>query len=203
MRYSTILADPPWAQKGGPLVGGVGEGFKFDGAQRSRDLPYGTMTVAQIVALPVRELAANDAHLYLWATNRYVEQAYEVARAWGFEPSTMLVWAKALMGGGLGGAYGISTEFLLYSRRGALPAKQRERGTWFPWKRPYRNGKPQHSAKPPQAIEMIERVSPGPYLELFSRAKQPRPDWDYWGDQSLNTVGHSSPHNLLPMPDTL
>jgi N6-adenosine-specific RNA methylase IME4 len=143
-------------------------------------MQYSTMTVDEITALPVDELVGTDAHLYLWTTNGFLPDAFEVARAWGFTYSTMLVWAKNPMGGGLGGAYGISTEFLLYCRRGSLPAVGRVTGTWWQWKRPYsQGGKPMHSAKPPAALDLVEQVSPGPYLELFSRA--PRLGWDSWG----------------------
>jgi N6-adenosine-specific RNA methylase IME4 len=140
------------------------------------------MAVEQIAALPVAELADDNAHLYLWTINKYVEAAFTVARAWGFQYSTLLTWAKNPMGGGLGGAYGISTEYVLFCRRGALPSLGRTNTTWFNWKRPYdERGKPKHSAKPPAFQEMVERMSPGPYLELFARSG--RAGWDAWGDE--------------------
>jgi hypothetical protein len=86
------------------------------------------------------------------------------------------------LGGGLGGAWGITTEFVLFARRGTLPATGRVVGTWFNVKRPYdRRGKPQHSAKPQHFYDLIERVSPGPYLELFARKE--RAGWTTWGDE--------------------
>lgn len=180
--FQTIVADPPWNQKAGPLSGGVGEGFVFDGKQVSRDLPYPTMSLEAIKALPISELAAPDAHLYLWATNKYLPDAFDVLHAWGFTYSTTLVWAKNLMGGGLGGAYRVSTEFVIFARRGSLREVSNVRGTWFNWKRPYNEqGKPKHSAKPPAFFEMVEAVSPGPRLELFARER--RPGWAAWGNE--------------------
>ena len=178
--YRTIFADPPWKVGAGPLCGAFGFG---DATGASRPLPYPSMSVPQIAALPVARLAhADGAHLYLCTINRYVEAAYLVARAWGFTPSTLLTWAKSTMGGGLGGAYGISTEFVLYARRGTLPALRREPGSWWHWKRPYdERGKPRHSAKPPELFAMLERVSPGPRVELFARDE--RPGWDRWGNE--------------------
>ena len=88
--YSTIVADPPWHVMGGPPWGGG----------RSKPLPYPTMHVDEIAALPVRELAATNAHLYLWTINAYIEDTYHIARAWGFKPSTLLTWAKPVTGGG-------------------------------------------------------------------------------------------------------
>jgi N6-adenosine-specific RNA methylase IME4 len=173
--FRCIVADPPWKVKAGRQLG---QYVVQDGRQlfagpcpSARDLAYDTMSVDEIKALPVAAVAAVDAHLYLWTINRYVEQAYAVARAWGFEPSTLLTWAKNTMGGGLGGTFGLSTEFCLFCRRGRLKALSRVSGSWWNWKRPYdERGKPRHSAKPPAFHEMVELVSPGPRLELFARA---------------------------------
>lgn len=153
-----------------------------DTSRPSRELEYPTMTVDEICGLPVKEMTADDAHCYIWTINKYIEATYRVARAWGFEPSTMLVWAKTPFGGGLGGTYGISTEYVLFCRRGTLPAKRRQTGTWWNWKRPYdERGKPQHSAKPEAFQTMVEQISPGPYLELFARRK--RHGWASWGNE--------------------
>lgn len=117
--FSTLVADPPWPLKGGgSLRGGVGEGFKHDGPVRSLPLPYPTMTLDAIAALDVQRLAAADSHLYLWTTSGFLDAAFDVMRAWGFRYSTTLVWAKAPIGAGLGGAHGIATEFCLFGRRG-------------------------------------------------------------------------------------
>lgn len=180
MSFRTIVADPPWKVAAGTLCGRAGFG---DATGASRTLAYPSMSVDAIASLPVARLAHPDgAHLYLWTINRYVESAYQVARAWGFVPSTLLTWAKRPMGGGLGGAFGISTEHVLFARRGSVRASSRVTGTHFPWKRPYdERGKPRHSAKPPEAFAMFEAVSPGPRAELFARG--PRPGWSVWGNE--------------------
>lgn len=186
-RFSTIIADPPWKVNAGPA--GAPYTLDVDGIQRwdkvsrpSRPLAYPSMTVDEIKALRVADVAAADAHLYLWTTNGYLRDAFDVARAWGFTYSTTLVWAKNVMGGGLGGAFGISTEYVLFCRRGSLKAHGRVGGTWFNWKRPYdERGKPRHSAKPANFYALVEDVSPGPYLELFAREK--RPGWHAWGNE--------------------
>jgi N6-adenosine-specific RNA methylase IME4 len=119
-----------------------------------------------------------------------VRHAFAVADGWGFKFSTLLTWCKTTMGGGLGGdAFGISSEFLLFCRRGRLPARERINRTWFEWPRRYDDrGKPMSGAKPLLAYDLVERVSPGPHVELFSREQKPRMGWDYWGDQSLGTA---------------
>lgn len=144
------------------------------------------MSVDEIKQLPVADLAENNAHLYLWATNRYLEDAFSIVRAWGFKPSTTLVWAKTPIGGGMGGAFGITTEFVIFARRGILAAKSRAVGTWYQWKRPYENGHLVHSRKPAGMQDLVEQISPGPYLELFARRQ--RIGWDTWGNEALEHV---------------
>jgi N6-adenosine-specific RNA methylase IME4 len=136
------------------------------------------MTVEEIGGLGdvVRRLAADNAHLYLWTINAYIPQTYEIARAWGFNPSTLLTWAKPITGGGLGGTYRISTEHVLFCRRGTLPAKMQVGTTWFDWPRQSR-----HSKKPEAFLDLVEQVSPGPYLEMFAR--RARLGWDVWGNE--------------------
>jgi N6-adenosine-specific RNA methylase IME4 len=186
-QHCTIVADPPWkVATGRPMSnysnmkGADGELQKWVVAgSTSRPQAYPTMTVAEICAL--RPSTAPAAHLYLWTINAYLQDAFTVARAWGFKPSTMLVWAKRPMGGGLGGCYGLATEYCLFARRGTLKATGRVGRNWFDWKRPYKNGAGLHSAKPPEFYSMVETISPGPRLEMFARA--PRPGWDVWGNE--------------------
>lgn len=167
--YSTIVADPPWRyDEGWP---------KFhDKAGDTHDrisLPYSSMTIDDMGNMPVRDLAAQDAHLYLWTTNRYLRDSYLIAEAWGFKPTQTLTWCKPPRGIGPGGAFSTTTEFIIFSRRGSLKATSRIDSTWFEWRRGA------HSVKPAAFADMVERVSPGPYVELFAR--QPRLGWDSWG----------------------
>ncbi len=167
---ATVVADPPWPLKAG---GGHTRGYPRPGL-----LPYETMEVEDIALLNVP--AADDAHLYLWTVNRYVEDAYDVARAWGFSPSTLIVWCKRPKGLGLGGTYSLSAEYVLFARRGSLAAKKRVPSTWHCWPRGA------HSAKPEAFYDLVESVSPGPYLELFARRQ--RLGWDTWGNEALEHV---------------
>jgi hypothetical protein len=149
-------------------------------------LAYPSMTVDEIKALRVADVAQDDAHLYLWTTNGYLPAAFDVAKAWGFQYSTTLVWAKNLMGGGLGGAFGISTEFLpvLQARLAAARARKHE-GTWFDFKRPMTSAA-SRCTRPsqPSSTPSIEGVSPGPFLEMFARKN--RLGWDAWGNECLS-----------------
>lgn len=170
-RYHTIVADPPWHVAAGPRS-------LHDPGERTRELVYPTMSVDAIAAL--RPPVDDDAHLYLWTINRYVEDAYSIAREWGFRPSTLLVWCKHPKGRGLGGTFSTATEYVLFARRGSLAAAERVERNWWLWSRGL------HSAKPDAFMDIVERVSPPPRLEMFARRQ--RLGWDTWGDQALPHV---------------
>ncbi len=175
-RYRTIVADPPWQLK-------RTTGW---GSNNNRPLSYPTMTPEEIAALDVSGLAATPAHLYLWAVGKYLREAFMVAEAWGFRYSTPLVWCKPVTGRMLGGLYTPTAEFILFCRRGTegSPGKPNRLAvdrSWFEWPR---SGA--HSQKPDAFFDLVESVSPGPYLELFARRQ--RLGWDTWGNESLEHV---------------
>lgn len=116
MRYRTIVADPPWD---------VGRPIGWGQNVRGGKLPYPTMDIEDIAAMPVVDLAARQAHLYLWTINSYIEDAYDIARAWGFRPARLLTWVKKPMGLGPGGTFASCTEFVLFAHRGGH-AQRRE-----------------------------------------------------------------------------
>jgi N6-adenosine-specific RNA methylase IME4 len=167
-KYHTIVVDPPWRYKT------TLPGFGSLKAARS-GVPYDTLTIAEIVALPVGQLAARDAHLYLWTTGTHLPSAFEMVRAWGFVYSTPLVWCKTPRGFSGFPTFNTCTEFVLFCRRGSLKPIARIDRNWWEWKRR------QHSAKPEHFMDLVESVSPGPRLEMFSRRH--RLGWDVWGDQ--------------------
>ena len=140
-------------------------------------MPYATLSVAQIAALPVRDLADDASHLYLWTTTRYLRDAFAVAEAWGFRYGQTLVWAKPMRATMLGGAFGCNVEFVLFCRRGVLPHLRKSHTAWFGWPRSH------HSRKPEAFLDLVESVSPGPRLELFARTQ--RLGWDSWGNEAL------------------
>lgn len=239
--YRTIVADPPW---------------HYDvstnqwGDKAALDMPYSTMSTEEITAMPVADLAAPGAHLFIWTTNRYLWDARDVVHEWGFAPVQVLVWAKPPAGLGPGGTFANTVEFIVYARNrsreieghmgdiireareaagksrsdlvplflshyknadsvkaqmsnwelgknvpgkrdwnllvGALPAlagverveaeparRARIDTSWWQWSRGA------HSVKPAAFLDLVEKVAPGPYVELFAR--QPRLGWDSWG----------------------
>ena len=189
-KYNVIYVDPPWKIKAGrPLKGYKMENGKqlfIPTSNKSRDTDYPSMTIDQIKNLQVREITADDAHLYMWVTNSHLPFAFEIIKQWGFEYSTTIVWAKNRMGGGLGGTFKITTEYLLFARKGKLKALKTIDSTWHNVKRTYENGYPKHSKKPDYFYELIEQTSPGIKLEMFARQK--REGWDIWGNELQNDV---------------
>lgn len=159
--YPTIVADPPWQ-------------YDNAGTRGAADGHYPTMTVEEICKLDVAARAADHAHLYLWTTNTFLLAAFAVLDAWGFEYKTCLTWAKPQIG--LGNYFRSATEHVLFGVRGTLPVADRAIPTWF------QADRLRHSEKPATFYELVERASPGPYLELFAR--RPRPGWDAWGNEA-------------------
>lgn len=160
--YKTIVADPPWRY-------GNQQGTAARGHARAH---YSTLTLEGIAVLPVESIADVSCHLYLWGVNQLLDAAYHVARSWGFDPITLVTWCKP--GPGVGYYFRNNTEHVLFATRGKpMVPDAAELSTWFNWPRT------QHSAKPAAFMDMVERVSPGPYVELFSR--EPRLGWDSWG----------------------
>lgn len=159
-RFRTILADPPWdvQQKGA----------------RGAGRHYPLMTLEQIKAMPIEALAEDNSHLYLWVTNATLREGYEVAEAWGFTVRAPLTWIKFRLG--LGTYLRNMTEHCLFATRGKAPVQFRSQPTWMV--APVQD----HSHKPEEQFPLIERLSPGPYLEMFARRRPPsNAPWFVWG----------------------
>jgi N6-adenosine-specific RNA methylase IME4 len=168
MKYRTIVADPPWEYD---RASGLGRG-------RAAADQYPTMPPDAIRDLPIREQAADDAHLYLWVTNLKLHEArpFDIVEAWGFRYVTMLTWHK-LGAPGMGWYFRGDTEHVLFGVRGKAPIPPALRESNH-----FAASRTVHSAKPDRFYELVERVSPGPYLELFARRR--RYGWDVWGNQA-------------------
>ena len=194
-KYSVIYADPPWNQKAGRKLQGYvikdGKQVWPDGDKTTQDLPYKVMTIKDIANINVKSIAADDAVLFMWVTNKYLLQAEQVIKAWGFNYSTCITWKKKKMGGGLGGLIKISSEHLLYCRRGKPKTNGSIPESVFEAKRPYVNGYPCHSKKPELFAELIESVAPtGSKLEMFARNE--RKGWDVFGNEAPNSIDISA-----------
>ena len=173
-RYRTIVADPPWEYPEGFALG------PGHGTLEVRPLPYPAMPLDAIYELPVYDLADDDCRLFLWTTNRYLDDAFTVLRAWRFKYRQTLVWHK--LDANLPASVAPnSAEFVLVGTRGApkrlgcLPSAvigmTRSGG---------------HSAKPETWLDYFEQVSPPPRIELFARRQ--RLGWDTWGNEALEHV---------------
>lgn len=177
--YRVIYADPPWTFAT----------YSRKGKGRSAEAHYECMSLAEIAALPVRDWAAPDAVLLMWATDPLLDRALEVIQAWGFTYKTVaFYWAKLHRGrspSGLG-EDDFFTGLGFWTRANPEPCLLATRG------RPKRRSaavrklllapRREHSRKPEEAYERIEQLLEGPYLELFARST--RSGWDGWGAQA-------------------
>lgn len=191
-KYRTIVADPPWDYEEGfataptPVHG-------TPGPVKRVALPYESMTLDEIGALPVTDWAAKDCRLFLWTTNRYLPDAFKILDAWGFAYKQTLVWRKTGNPSPFGGSVAPNhAEYLLVATVGKPQRLSRLKSSVIDALAPApgksRGGtKRRHSSKPDLFLDMVERVSPGPYLELFARRE--RLGWETWGDQSANSSG--------------
>ena len=172
-QFGAILMDPPWRFKN--LTGKVGP-------EHRRLYRYPTMSLEEIAALPIDKLASPRSHLYLWCPNALLLEALSIMKVWGFDYKTNIVWYKVRKDGGpdgrgVGFYFRNVTELLLFGVRGGLR-------TLKPGRTQVNlviTRKREHSRKPEEVYDLIERCSPGPYLELFARQRVPK--WVQWGDE--------------------
>lgn len=190
-RFAAILADPPWQ-----FINRTGK----MAPEHGRLTRYRTMKVAEIAALPVEQIAAPTAHLYLWCPNALLPDGLAVMQAWGFAYKSNIIWHKVRKDGGSDGR-GVGfyfrnvTELLLFGVRG------KKARTLAPGRRQVNllaTRKREHSRKPDEQYAIIEACSPGPFLELFARGT--RKGWATWGDQadaSYTPTWKTYAHNSL------
>jgi N6-adenosine-specific RNA methylase IME4 len=179
--YKTILADPPWK-------------WKPTGDQSARGrqpvkVPYPMMDTADICALPIGDLAAPGAHLWLWTDNGHLRDGFEVMEAWGFRYLAPVTWIKP---SGAGMWFVHRTQTLLFGYRSPLVMRERYRANVF-------EATPgAHSAKPQASYELIEAVSEPARIEIFARPWTPlfprRDGWDVWGNEVPQDVNLVTPN---------
>jgi N6-adenosine-specific RNA methylase IME4 len=172
MRYKTILADPPWKW----------EAYSAKGDGRSAFQHYPTKTMNQLFVM--RDLlsgwAYKDSVLLLWAIGSMLPHAMELMKVWGFKFKTVaFVWVKINRHGspliGLGYWTRQNAEYCLLGTRG------HPKPIWRDVPQVILSHRREHSRKPDDQYERIERLVSGPYLELFAR--QTYPGWIAWGNE--------------------
>lgn len=158
-RYKTAIIDPPWTKEQGGTYG----------ANRH----YPLMPLGQIKSMPIKDLMEEDSHVWLWVTNATLKDGHDVLEAWGFKPRSVFTWIKLRVG--LGVYLRNCTEHVLLGTRGKAPVLCKNQINYGVFT------VQDHSHKPEEFHKIVERVSPGPYLELFARRRQP--GWDVWGNE--------------------
>lgn len=176
-KFSTVLADPPWQfqNKTGKVA-----------PEHKRLARYSTLTLQEIMDIPVQLACYDTAHLYLWVPNALLAEGLEVMKAWGFTYKTNIVWSKIRKDGGpdgrgVGFYFRNVTELILFGTRGK---KARTLQPGRTQTNIISSRKREHSRKPDEQYKIIESCSPGSYLEMFSRGN--RKNWTCWGNQTDN-----------------
>lgn len=168
-RYPLVYADPPWRYE------------HAESESRAIENQYPTMSLDDICALPLADITTDDAILFMWTTSPKLEEGMRVVREWGFTYRTCMVWDKEKIGMGYYARQ--QHELLLIATKGAIPVPP-------PSARPgsvVRITRGDHSAKPHEFYELIERMYPElPKLEMFCRS--PRAGWSVWGNQSATAA---------------
>jgi len=160
LRFGTVYADPPWPYQNQATRGATGR-------------HYPAMSIDEMAALPIAELAADASHLHLWTTNAFLFESHRLIGAWGFQYKSCFVWNKPQMG--IGNYWRVSHELMLLGVRGSCPFRSHRQRSWLTADRR------EHSRKPEEVRALIETVSPGPYLELFGRRVVA--GWTVWGNE--------------------
>lgn len=176
----TLCADPPWKF-----------GDKLPGKSRGAEKNYPCMSVQDIKSYPLPSLAESG-FLYLWRVSSMVEEAYSVVRAWGFVPKTEIVWRKLTKNGkvhfGMGRYLRASHETCIVASRGKAASLVMDHGVRSILEDYELSNEGDtvlsdvvsaHSQKPESFYNLVERLTPGPYCELFSR--QYRSHWLQYG----------------------
>jgi N6-adenosine-specific RNA methylase IME4 len=161
-KFTTVYADPPWP-------------YSNTAARGAAEDHYRTLSLDAIRHQPVKALVAEHAQLHLWTTNGFLREAFDIIQAWGFRYKSCLIWIKPQMG--MGNYWRVCHEYLLLGVRGNLPFRDRTCRSWHLARRTI------HSRKPFLFRALVERVSPGPYLELYGREEQPLSEWTVFGNQ--------------------
>ncbi len=174
-KFRTVLADPPWQfqNKTGKVA-----------PEHKRLNRYDTMTLDEIISLPVSRITEETAHLYLWVPNALLPDGLRVMEAWGFQYKANIVWHKVRKDGGpdgrgVGFYFRNTTELLLFGVKG------KNARTLAPGRSQVniiRTMKREHSRKPDEQYAIIESCSSGPFLEMFGRGS--REKWVTWGNQA-------------------
>jgi N6-adenosine-specific RNA methylase IME4 len=180
-RYAVILADPAWDYR---LYN------EESGSSRAAAEPYPTMTLDEICASPVSDLANDAAALFLWTTAPHLQESFQALAAWGFEYKTNAVWVKDKIG--LGHFIRGQHEILLIATRGDMPCP-------LPANRPpsvITANRREHSRKPDEAYEMIEQMYPDLPRSSYSPAKRDK-DGMRGGMKPKMKITHQRPPNSL------
>lgn len=189
-KYKTIVIDPPWKYK---TLGQFGKTLKH---RKNRDkglsrfgagsiARYGSMSFDELKKLPINKLADDNSHIYIWTTNKFIEEAFSLCRVWGFDPKTVITWTKIRKSDNqpsmkMGYYYRGATEHCIFGVKGSLRLKGKAASTALLTHRT------SHSEKPQEFYDLVEEQSYPNRLDFFARKK--RIGWDVFGNEVESSI---------------
>jgi N6-adenosine-specific RNA methylase IME4 len=166
-KYNIIYADPPW---------------KYKESWGNGQVNYKTLTTEDIKNLPVKDITEDQAHLYLWVTNPFINEGLQICKSWGFEYKTLITWIKTYKDGtpemGMGYYFRGCTEHMIFGVKGKMKINNKITRNMF-----YAVNSRNHSQKPSCVKDMIVNCSGDlSRIELFAREETD--GWDCWGNDT-------------------
>ena len=168
-KYATVVIDPPWPMTGFRLVGNTG-------LIPGRNLPYEDMDIPAIAAMPIQDVLQDDAFVFCWTVNRFLESTFALLRDWGLKYAFTMTWVKS---GGIQTPVSpcFNAEWVVVGRQGKarfLDIKAFSTANYWP--------RGAHSEKPEGFYDLLRRVTPGPRLDIFGRRRIA--GFESWGDEA-------------------
>ena len=166
-KFGLIYADPPWR-------------YSFSRVARDAiEVQYPTMSLEEIMAMPVQDICEENCILYMWTTSPKLEEAFSVINAWGFKYVTSAIWDKESLG--LGYYFRIQHEFLLVGKLGKISPPHSDHRI----RSVIRARKSSKHSEKPSMHHILDKYHPElNKIELFARSKDLfMTDWEVWGNE--------------------
>ena len=181
-KYKTVVIDFPW-----PIKQNRSIPYTLQSGTLSPNLPYESMSIADIFKFPIEDYAADDCLLFIWATcgkaldeTPILQHALEILEDWNFSYHCLITWHKT-------NPFSIwspllwATEHVIFGYRGEFPKVYGKMPNWIsaPTKK--------HSQKPARFYQLLRGWTPAPRIDLFAR--QAHEGFDGWGNEYAGEHG--------------
>lgn len=172
-KFAVVVIDPPWPHK---MSGFTQRRVKSSGNALASELPYETMSLHEIGAIPIPEILEDDAMVFCWTVNKFLPATFPLLETWGLKYAYTMTWVKN-HGIQNPGSLQMNAEWIVVGRKGQLKYKEIKAFAIANfWKRG------EHSEKPEEFYDLLRRVTPGPRIDIFGRRNIP--GFTSWGNEA-------------------